>query len=107
MNRIKELREEKKLKQADLGALLAISRQAVSNYEIESRQLDPDTIRQLCAIFSCTSDYLLCLSDRREPDLTADEISLLAAWHAADDRAREMVQVALRPFMEKKETAAG
>lgn len=87
--------------------LLRVGQQAISRYENGDRDMSPDTIEQVCRIFGCTADYLLCLSDRREPDLTAEEISLLAAWHAADDRAREMVQVALRPFMEKKEPAAG
>ena len=87
--------------------LLKVGQQAISRYENGDRDMSPDTIARICAIFNCTSDFLLCISDRREPDLTAEEISLLAAWHAADDRAREMVQVALRPFMEKKEPAAG
>lgn len=107
MNRIKNLRIAAGMKQLELAKALSTTQQTVSRYENETLKLDPDTVRQICAIFNCTSDFLLCLSDRREPDLTPEEISLLAAWHAADDRARELVQVALRPFMEKKETAAG
>lgn len=95
------------MKQLELAALLRVNQQTVSKYESEALGIDTDTIRQLCAIFNCTSDFLLCISDRREPDLTPEEIELLAAYQAADDRAREMVQVALRPFMEKKEAAAG
>ena len=107
LNRLKELRDERDMKQLELAMLLNVGQQAISRYEKFERDLSTDLVVRICAIFNCTSDYLLCLSDRREPDLTAEEISLLAAWHAADDRAREMVQVALRPFMEKKEPAAG
>ena len=107
MNRLKDLREARGMKQLELASLLRVTRQAVSRYEIGDRDMSPDTIARICAIFNCTSDYLLCLSDRREPELTPEEIELLAAYQAADDRARELVQVALRPFMEKKETAAG
>ena len=87
--------------------LLRVGQQAISRYENGDRDMSPDTIEQVCRIFGCTADYLLCLSDRREPELTREEIELLAAYHAADDRARELVQVALRPFMAKKEAAAG
>lgn len=95
------------MKQLELAALLCVEQQTISRYEGGRRDMTTDTIAQVCRIFGCTADYLLGLSSRREPDLTPEEIALLAAWHAADDRARELVQVALRPFMEKKETAAG
>lgn len=107
MNRLKELRLSAEMKQEDLASRLSVKRQTVSRYENGLLDLDTATIARICAIFNCTSDFLLCISDRREPDLTPEEIELLAAYQAADDRAREMVQVALRPFMEKKETAAG
>ena len=63
MVRIKELRAEENMKQEDLAGRLKVSRQAVSNYENGSRQLDLSTIEQLCAIFGCTADYLLGLTD--------------------------------------------
>lgn len=107
MNRLKELRESRGMKQLELAALLCVEQQTISRYEGGRRDMTTDTIAQVCRIFGCTSDYLLCLSDRREPELTREEIELLAAYHAADDRARELVQVALRPFMAKKEAAAG
>lgn len=65
MNRLKELRKETGKKQDELAARLGVTRQAISRYEKGERDLDTDTIRRLCEIFGCTSDYLLGLSDRR------------------------------------------
>ena len=107
MNRIKELRTTRGMKQLELASLLRVNQQTVSKYESEALGIDPNTIRQLCAIFNCTSDYLLCLSDRREPELTPEEIELLAAYHTATQEIRNNVDFMLEPYRQKKETAAG
>lgn len=98
MNRIKELREAAKMTQAQLGAKIQVGNTAVSMYESGSRQLDPDTICKICDIFGCTADYLLGRSEAPSPMLTPEEESLLMAWRRCDDRARDMVVVALAPF---------
>lgn len=94
--------------QQELGELLGVTDATVSKYELCRRDLDPETINRICNHFNCTADYLLCRSDIRSYNLTAQEISLLIAYRAADVRAREMVDLALRPFapdLKKTETA--
>ena len=98
MNRIKHLRSQHNMKQAELAALLKLSRAAISNYEAETRELDAPTIRALCSIFNCTSDYLLGLSSLPGTELTMEEESLLLAWRRSDERARDIVLIALAPF---------
>lgn len=93
--------------QKDLASKLGIVRTTLSNYENEVNQLDPDTIRRLCAIFSVTSDYLLGISDRRAPDVTAAEAELLSAYAAATPEIRGIVDTALAPYKPKKIEAAG
>ena len=106
MNRIEELRVKRGWLQDDLAKLIDRSRQAVSNYENENRGMDVETIHKLCDIFGCTADYLLCRSDMPTPQISAEDWELLAAYHAADDRARQMVVLALEPWTEKKENPA-
>lgn len=108
MNRIKELRAEFAMKQSELASRLQCSGAAISRYELGQRELDYDTLCKLCEIFNCTADYLLCRSDIRSYNLSPQEIALLMAYRAADVRAREMVDLALRPFapdLKKTETA--
>lgn len=106
MNRIEELRVKRGWLQDDLAKMIDRSRQAVSNYENENRGIDVETIHRLCDIFGCTADYLLCRSDMPTPQISAEDWELLAAYHAADDRARQMVALALEPWAEKKESPA-
>ena len=107
MNRIKELRIEYELKQADLADALGVVRTAVSNYENEVNQLDAPTIRRLCEIFGVSADYLLGLSSRRSPEISPEDAELLAAYHAAPEQIRKIVDAALDDYRKKETTAAG
>lgn len=91
MNRIKELRAERKMKQDDLAALLSVKRQSVSRYEKGTNDLDTDTIKRLCEIFDVSADYLLGWSPHRKLTITAADMRVLAAYHAASDRDREII----------------
>lgn len=71
-HRIKELRKEKKLQQEDVAAHLGISRFSVSNWENEKALPPVEMIIKMCQLYSVTSDYLLGVSDIRQPDPTAD-----------------------------------
>lgn len=64
--RIKLLREEKKLSQDDLGKIISISRLSVGNYERGDRKPDSDIIDKLCDYFDVSSDYLLGRSNIRK-----------------------------------------
>lgn len=99
MNRIKELRVERKMKQTELAELLHVGRTAVSNYELEINALDPDLINQLCDIFHVSADYLLCRTSMPSAELSEGEYALIRAYRAADDRARTLVDVALEPYI--------
>lgn len=107
MNRLKELREAEGWKQTDLADRLGVKQQAISKYENQIVDLDTGTIRRLCAIFDCTADYLLGISDRRAPDVTAAEAELLAAYAAATPEIRGIVDTALAPYKAKNIEAAG
>lgn len=99
MNRIKELRISRGMKQADLAERLHVRQTAVSNYELEVNALDPDLINQLCDIFHVSADYLLCRTSMPSAELSEGEYALIRAYRAADDRARTLVDVALEPYI--------
>lgn len=95
MNRIKELRQERKMKQSELGSLLSCTPTAVSNYETEFRGMDVETIHKLCDIFGCTADYLLGRSEIRSFELSRDEAELLQGYRALSADGREFIRHAL------------
>ena len=98
MNRIKELRMSRGMTQKDLAKHLSCAPTAVSKYELEQLGIDADTICQLCDIFGCTADYLLCRSQTPTADLTPEEEDLLVAWRKAPDEIRAIIGTALAPY---------
>lgn len=104
VNRIKELRTEKGLKQGDLAVLLNVTKATVSKYELGQRDIGSETIGRLCEIFGCTADYLLGLSDLQRPELSDAETSILLAYRKADEHVRDLVRLALQPYWEEEQS---
>lgn len=65
MNRIRDLREDMDMTQAQLGELLKVQKSAVSKYELGKLSLSDQLISRLCEIFQVSADYLLCRTDVR------------------------------------------
>ena len=95
------------MKQIELADLLKCTRQAVSRYELGDRDMSPDTIARICAIFNCTSDFLLGLSTQRRPEISDADAEILAAYKRAPDSVRAGIDALLEPYREKKEAAGG
>ena len=98
MNRIKELRMSRGMTQKELAKQLRCAPTAVSKYELEQLGIDAETICQLCDIFGCTADYLLCRSETPTADLTPDEEGLLVAWRRSPPEIRNIIDAALAPY---------
>ena len=65
--RIRDLREDRDLKQKDLAAYLQCSQVCYSNYEMGKRDLPTDVLIRLARFYGTSTDYLLGLTDRKEP----------------------------------------
>ena len=100
VNRIREMRQAKGMKQSDLARLLAIAPTAVSKYELGQLDISSATICALCDIFGCTADYLLGRSILPAADLTEDEAALLLAWRAAPENIQAGIRALLAPSSE-------
>ncbi|QDR80307.1 helix-turn-helix domain-containing protein [Sporomusa termitida] len=57
--RLKQLREKKKLTQQEMANLLGIARGTYAHYEINSREPDNATLGRLADFFGVTTDELL------------------------------------------------
>lgn len=95
MNRIRELRKEKRWLQSDLAVQLHTTQQSVGRYETEERGIDVETILALCDIFGCTADYLLGRSEIRSFELSADEAELLTGYRRLSGPGKEYVRHSL------------
>lgn len=65
--RIRNLREDMDLRQADVAKYLNCSQVAYSYYEIGARDIPTDVLIKLAKYFHCSTDYLLGLSDIKDP----------------------------------------
>ena len=108
MNRIRDLRESFGWTQTQLGRKIDAARNTVSGYETEDRQLTPALICKLCDIFGCTADYLLGRSDTMLSAVTDRQARILAAYDAAGERDRDIIDkiLGLDVPESKRDTAA-
>jgi transcriptional regulator with XRE-family HTH domain len=65
-NRIREIRQRKKIKPPELARLLNISPKHLYDLETGKRRLHDDIIVKICKIYGVTSDYLLGISNVME-----------------------------------------
>jgi len=106
MNRLKDLREDRDLKQGEVGQVLGVSKQAISHYELETRALTPELIHKFCDFYGVTADYLLGRSNQPRPSMSKLDIELLQAYHAAPLEIRRIIDTALAPYREEVQSDA-
>ena len=65
--RLSLLRNERQMKQEDLGKIFHLSKSTISTYERNEHQPDYDTLIELAKYFNVSTDYILGVSDQRRP----------------------------------------
>ncbi len=60
MNRIRQLREERNLRQIDVSRETGIDQKTLSNYETEKTNPDSYALIRLADFFKVSIDYILC-----------------------------------------------
>ena len=65
--RIRDLREDRDLKQRELAEYLNCSQQVYSNYELGQRDIPSDTLIRLSRFYGVSVDYILGLTDDPSP----------------------------------------
>ena len=73
MNRLKELRKEKKLSQKEIAKEMSISEKTLSRWENGESQIKPEQAQQLAKYFGVSVGYLLGYSEYRELEKALDK----------------------------------
>jgi transcriptional regulator with XRE-family HTH domain len=106
MNRIKELRTEKGITQADLAKILKISDRAVGYYENGAREPDYSTLLKISEYFDVSIDYLLGASDIRNPNVDnktdKEFVAFYEGYKDLDDADKEILKATLDAFVRAK-----
>lgn len=61
--RIRDLREDRDLKQREVAEFLNCSQQVYSNYELGQRDVPSETLIRLSRLYNVSVDYILGLTD--------------------------------------------
>ena len=72
MNKIKQLRKERGLRQADLAGLLEVTKLTVSNWENGKHEIKADKANEIAKLFNVSISYLLGYSDKKERSSSID-----------------------------------
>ena len=78
--KLKELRTNAKLTQAQLGELVGVTKSVISFYELQERSPSPDVLIKLSQVFHVSTDYLLGLTTKETVDITGlcrEDIALI------------------------------
>lgn len=80
--RLKELRKQAGMTQAQLATKLGITKSVVSYYELSERTPSPEVLRDIAIIFRVSADYLLGIERGKTidvSDLSDEDVALLLA----------------------------
>ncbi len=77
--RIRDLREDRDLSQREMGLILHCSQRVYSNYECGDLDIPTQILIDLAKFYSVSTDYLLDLTDCREPYLRSAKFEASAS----------------------------
>ena len=66
-NRLRDLREDRDLKQKDLAELLKIHQTTYSDYELDRLNIPISVLHTLADFYGVSVDYLLCRTNTKTP----------------------------------------
>jgi transcriptional regulator with XRE-family HTH domain len=97
--RIKQLRNEKGLRQEDLAKIILVNRATLASWEVDRALPDINVIQKIADVFNVSVDYLL---GRKPPEKPKDEISEQIS-ELPDDK-RKMIETMLKVFKTEQES---
>ena len=91
--RIRDLREDHDLTQAQMAKILNCSQQVYSNYELGQRDIPTEVLIRLSDFYRVSVDYILGISDDPEQPPALDERSreILSCYLANDEKGRSIL----------------
>ncbi len=66
-NRLRDLREDRDLKQKDLAVLLQVHQTTYSDYELGQLNIPISVLHNLADFYGVSIDYLLCRTNQKKP----------------------------------------
>lgn len=90
MNRIRDLREDRDLRQIDVAKATGIDQKTLSNYETGKTNPDSYAIIRLCDFFNVSADYLIGRNDEKSTKLKNVENQIYEIQKTLTDILKEI-----------------
>ena len=105
-DRLKKLRQQKKLTQTEFANKIGISRGTYAHYEINKRQPDYETLIKIASFFNVSTDFLLGVTDNPQRDETKEQKlkDFIEQPGVPYDETRYIPEEKLKPLRELLET---
>ena len=102
MERLRELRKEKKLSMKELGLMFGLAESTISLYEKGKRQPDNATLIRFADFFGISVDYLLGAEKEKTPpdEVSESEKMLLELFNRVPEDKQELVLQLIRTALE-------
>lgn len=111
MNRIKQLRKEKKMTQIRLSIELDVSQETVSAYESGKHFPSIPILLKMSEIFNASCDYILGLSDvkciQNGGEYNSDEIALISLYRILSPFEKKMTKAYMQGIFDKSHNISG
>ncbi len=67
MNRLRDLREDKDMRQVDIARILNMSQTGYSQYETETNDIPTNILKKLSIYYDTSIDYILGMTNNKKP----------------------------------------
>lgn len=118
--KIKQLRKNKGITQADLAQAMGLSQQAVARWEVNRSEPDNETMCRLASYFGVSSDYLLGIpihlhadavrnivrNDTPPPSADAEKLRFVALLRGLQSNINALIESTIAEAMQSGETTA-
>ena len=102
MNRLKELRKERRLSQAEVAKILNITHSGYSLWELDKVSIDNRSLQKLANLYNVSIDYILGKS-KTITEMTNDEVELIEKYRKLNEIEQIKVKAYLQGVFDNKE----
>lgn len=89
-NRVRELRQARKMTMKQLGEVLGVAESTISQYETGKRQMDNETLLRLGEFFDVTVGYILGAETKKAPTQEGEQLQLSGTYLRLAKGAQEL-----------------
>ena len=105
--RIKKIRTDNKLKQAEFGQQFNVSGSTISGYENGATQVPLDILILIALKYNVSLDYIAGRTNYKQgannPELTEDELLLIKKYRQLSERSKGKHDVLIQQLLEQQE----